>query len=90
LGLQSGDKGVRSIESVKFLTADIGLIAMVLVVPIQDISFRSIDAPAERVPVLDFFSFPQIQDDAYLNLLCNPQSGLSTVAFHGYIQTIWG
>jgi hypothetical protein len=90
LGLQAGDKGVRSIESVQFLTADIGLIAMVLVVPIENISFRSIDAPAERVPVTDFFDMPQIQDDAYLNLLCNPQSGLSTVAFHGYLQAVWG
>lgn len=90
LGLQAGDKGVRSIDSVKFLQPDIGLIALVLVVPIENISLRTIDAPAERVPVLDFMDLPQIQDDAYLNLLCIPQSGLSTVAFHGSIQTVWG
>jgi hypothetical protein len=90
LGLQAGDKGVRSIESVQFLTPDIGLIALVLVVPVENISLRTIDAPAERVPIIDFFDMPQIQDDAYLNLLCNPQSSLSTVAFHGYIQSVWG
>lgn len=90
LGLQAGDKGVRSVDSVQFLQPDIGLIALVLVAPVENISLRTIDAPAERVPVTDFMDLPQIQDDAYLNLLCLPQAGLSTVAFHGTIQTIWG
>lgn len=90
LPLQPGDKGVRSIQSIQFLTADIGLISLVLVVPIENISLRTIDAPAERVPVVDFFDFPQIQDDAYLNLLCNPAANIGSVPFHGYIQTVWG
>jgi len=90
LPLQSGDKGVRSVESVTFLTPDIGLISLVLVEPVENICLRTIDAPAERVPVIDFFGLPQIQDDAYLNLICCPNASLAATAFHGSLQTVWG
>jgi hypothetical protein len=90
LPLQSGDKGVKSIQSVTFLTADIGLIALVLVATIENITLRTIDAPAERVPVVDFFDFPQIQDDAYLNMICCPNASLAGTPFHGSLQTVWG
>ena len=90
LPLQAGDKGVRSIESVTFLTPDIGLISLVLVEPVENICLRTIDAPAERVPVIDFFDFPQVQDDAYLNLICCPNASLAGTPFHGYLQTVWG
>lgn len=90
LPLQSGDKGVKSIQSVTFLTPDIGLIALVLVQTIENITLRTIDAPVERVPVVDFFDLPQIQDDAYLNLICCPNASLAATAFHGSLQTVWG
>lgn len=90
LPLQSGDKGVRSIQSVTFLTPDIGLIALVLTKTIENICLRTIDAPAERVPITDFFDMPQVQDDAYLNLICCPNASLQATAFHGYLQTVWG
>ena len=89
LALQPGDTGVRSITSVTFLDADIGLIAFVLVKPVENTMLRTIDAPAERNCFVDMSSMPQIDDDAYLNLLCCPQGSLASQAFHGIIQVIW-
>lgn len=51
LPLQSGDKGVRLIEDINFLTPDIGLLAFVLVDPLENVNVRTIDAPAERTPL---------------------------------------
>lgn len=90
LPLQYGDTGVRSIDSITFLSPDIGLIALVLVKPIDNISVRTIDAPAERVPFVDFAHLPIIPDDAYLNLICCPQGNLAAAPIHGYIETVWG
>jgi hypothetical protein len=90
LPLQIGDKGVKTIDSVTFLSADVGLISFVLVAPIENHQIRSIDAPAERVPFVDFADLPIIEDDAYLNLICCPQGNLSGAPIHGYIQTVWG
>ena len=90
LPLQSGDTGVRSIDSITFLSPDIGLIALVLVKPIDNVSVRTIDAPAERVPLVDFSHLPIIEDDAYLNLICCPQGTLAAAPIHGYIETVWG
>ena len=90
LPLQENDRGVQSVQSVTFLTPDIGLISLVLVQPIENICARGIDAPAERVPVVDFINMPQIQDDAYLNLIISAPGSLSGAPFHGYIQSVWG
>jgi hypothetical protein len=90
LPLQQGDTGVRAIESVQYFDPDFGLVALVLVKPIEDTSIRGIDAAVERVPVLDFVDLPVIKDDAYLNLICCPMGSLSATAIHGIIETIWG
>ncbi|HPL78877.1 MAG TPA: hypothetical protein PKY40_07735 [Burkholderiaceae bacterium] len=89
LPLQPGDRGVRSIEAVTFLTGDVGLISFVLVKPVENIAIRTIDAPAERVPFTDFCDLPVIEDDAYLNLICCPQGTLAGAPLHGTITTIW-
>lgn len=90
LPLQAGDKGVRQIDSVTFLSPDYGLIAFVLVYPIENTAIRTIDAPVERVPVTDFSGLPIIEDDAYLNLICCPKGTLANAPIHGYVQTVWG
>lgn len=90
LPLAPGDTGVRLIEGVTFYTADIGLIALVLVKPVAAHQIRTIDAPAERNYLQDFAAMPAIADDAYLNLICCPQGTLSAAPIHGTIQTIWG
>lgn len=89
LPLQAGDRGVRSIEAVTFLTGDVGLISFVLVKPVENIAIRAIDAPAERIPFTDFCDLPVIEDDAYLNLICCPQGTLAAAPLHGTLTTIW-
>jgi hypothetical protein len=87
--LQEGDKGVRRIDGITFLTPDVGLISMVLVNPVENIAQRGIDAPTERIPMTDFVDMPIIEEDAYLNVICCPNASLSAVPLMGTIETIW-
>lgn len=87
--LAPGDKGVRSIESITFATGDVGLIALVLVKPLYSHNVCTIDAPMERLTVLDTAALPIIEDDAYLNLIGNCQGSFSGAPLHGTITTIW-
>lgn len=89
LPFQEGDTGVRSIDSVTFRTPDVGLIALVLVKPVENIALRTIDAPVERNCFVDTSDMPIINDDAYLNLICCPRGTLSGAPIHGLIQTVW-
>lgn len=90
LPLQAGDTGVRLIEGIRFFTADVGLIALVLVNVIENHIIRTIDAPSERNCFAEFSAMPIIADDAYLNIICCPNGTLSAAPIHGYIQTVWG
>ena len=90
LPLQYGDKGVQSVQSITLLGTDIGQFALVLVNPIENITVRTIDAVAERNPVIDFVDMPIIADDAAINLICLPNGSLSGAAIHGYSYTVWG
>lgn len=81
--LQVGDTGVRSIESCTFLTADVGLITLVLVKPIAQMMLRGVDAPVEKDFLLDHGQLPRVYDDAYLNLICCPSASVSGVSFFG-------
>lgn len=89
IGLQNGDSGVRSIESVTMLGADVGLFTLILVKPLAQTTIKEITAPYEK----DFFilaqSVPQIEDDAYLNFLCLPRGTLAATALIGDIKVIW-
>jgi hypothetical protein len=87
--LQAGDTGVRSVQSVTMLGADVGLFAIVLVKPLADLQIRGVDAPVEVDFLKDFSTAPQIMDDAYLNMICCPSASLSGVALHGDITTVW-
>lgn len=91
LTLFPGDTGVRRILSVTFDTADIGLLAFVLVKPIEQIILREILTTGERTPVTDFFDLPVIEDDAYLSILLNGGQGIATqCGYIGTLQTVWG
>ena len=90
IALQAGDTGVKQIDSVTFLSADVGLIAFVLVKPVELHTVRTIDAPTERTPITDMCSLPVIEDDAYLNLIANTQASFQNAPFHGTITTVWG
>jgi hypothetical protein len=87
--LQEGDTGVRSIESVTMLGADVGLFSLVLVKPLAQLSLRGIDAPVEVNYFTDFGQLPRIEDDAYLNFICCPSGSLAATALHGDISVVW-
>ena len=89
LPLQSGDTGVRSIEGLTMLGSDVGLMTLVLVKPIAQMSLRGADAPVEVDYFKDFSGLPVIEDDAYLNFICCPVGTLAATALHGEIQTAW-
>ena len=91
LALAPGDTGIRSVQSVTFNTPDIGLLAFVLVKPLEQIMLREIGQTGERTPALDFFDLPVIADNAYLSILINTGvTSASSATFIGTIQTVWG
>ena len=90
LTLAPGDTGIKRVVSVTFDSPDIGLLAFVLVKPIEQINLRE-NTTGERTPVTDFLDLPVIEDDAYLSILMN--GGLANMVQSGYIgtlQTVWG
>lgn len=89
LPLQQGDTGVRSIESVTMLGADVGLFALVLVKPLAQLQLRGSDAPVEVDYFTMFGQLPTIVDDAYLNFLACPAGSLAATALHGDITVVW-
>lgn len=90
IGLQDGDSGVRSIESVTMLGADVGLFTLILVKPLAQMQIKEITAPYEK----DFYThaacLPEVEDDAYLNFLCIPNGSLAATALIGDLKVIWG
>jgi hypothetical protein len=89
LPMQSGDTGIRSIESVTMNGADVGLFTIVLVKPLFQTQIRGVDAPVERDYFLQGAAMPQIQDNAYVNLICLPTGSLSGVSIFGDLKTVW-
>ena len=87
--LQQGDKGVRSIESVNFYTADVGLITLVLIKPLATLTIRGVDAPVEVDYLQNFSTMPRIYDDAYLNFICCPNGTLASANLSGDITVNW-
>lgn len=88
--LQEGDTGVRAVESVTMTSPDTGFFAIVLVRPLASIMLRGNDAPHDKDFLISESWMPQIQDDAYLSLLCLPNGSLSGVAVRGTLDCIWG
>lgn len=89
IGLQSGDTGIRSIDSVFMLGADVGLFTLILVKPLGTSVIRGIDAPVEKDYFLEAGVIPRIYDDAYLSFICLPQGTLAATALMGDIKIIW-
>jgi hypothetical protein len=88
--LQSGDSGIRSIESVQMISGtDVGLFTLVLVKPLLQTQIVGIDAQVEVESLIEKGSVPRIFDDAYLNFICLPQGSLAATTINGYIKTIW-
>lgn len=89
LPLQSGDKGVRSVESITFLGSNGGLGALVLVKPLYNTMLRELASPVEANCFKDSALMPIIQQGAYLNFLCLPNASIAGVPITGTLKTIW-
>jgi len=89
IGLQSGDTGIRSIDSVFMLDADVGLMTLILVKPLGTSVIRGITAPVEKDYFLESGTIPRIYDDAYLSFICLPQGTLAATALMGDIKTVF-
>lgn len=89
IGLQAGDSGVRSIESVTMGGADVGLMSLILVKPLVQTCFREITVPYEKdflVPTTDLI---RIYNDAFLNFLVLPLGSLAATVLRGDLKVIW-
>jgi len=89
IGLQAGDSGVRSIESVTMLGVDVGLMSLILVKPLAQTCFREITVPYEKdflVPTTDLI---RIYDNAFLNFLVLPLGTLAATVLRGDLKVIW-
>lgn len=90
LPLQTGDTGVRSVQSVTIGgTGDVGLFALVLVKPLASISLYEITAASETDYLLDAATLPVIEDDAYLNFIAMPTGTLANAPIIGILETTW-
>lgn len=89
IGLQSGDTGVRSIDSVQMLGPDVGLFSLVLVKPLATTLLKEISAPVEKDFLIQSEQLPVIQDNAYLGMLCLPQGTLAATALIGDLKVTW-
>jgi len=88
-GLQDGDSGVRSIESVTMNGADVGLFTLILVKPLAQTAIKEITAPYEKDFFLAAGNLPEVKDDAYLSFLCVPNGSLSATVLMGDLKVIW-
>lgn len=89
LPLQSGDTGVRSVESIQFNSPNGGLAALVLCKPLYTTMIRELTAPYESNCLKDSGLLPEIKPGAYLNMLALPNANISGVPIQGHITTIW-
>jgi hypothetical protein len=92
--LQAGDTGVRSIESVTWLTSDVGLVTFVLVKPLATIALQPLSNSIYTPREVDFAisnagKMPVIVDDAYINMICLPTGTLAGGQYFGTVETIW-
>jgi hypothetical protein len=88
IGLQAGDTGVRSIDSVQMISGpDVGLFTLVMVKPLITSQILEQTAPVEESLLIEKGSMPEIKDDAYLNWICLPNGSLSGVSLFGMITT---
>ncbi|MCC6227452.1 MAG: hypothetical protein IT195_13750, partial [Microthrixaceae bacterium] len=89
MALQGTDTGVRSVESIEFLSGDVGLLCIVLVRPLATFRIFESTAPNYYDMLKDCSCLPCIEDDAYLNLICMPTGTLASAQIVGDLTTIW-
>lgn len=89
--LCTGDTGIRSIESITFLSSIGGIHALVLVRPLAWIAHDSNGIGAEKVFPLMTGSLPEIKSTAYVNFLTfSPVNWTAAVPLTGSLTFTWG
>ena len=92
VSLYPGDKGIRSIQNIEYLTSGGGIQAFVIVKPLFSVTmFEASAAPIE----IDFmadrsFQLPQIANDAYLSAIVRGTTTGNPATIIAQIETIWG
>jgi len=89
LPLQAGDSGVRSVDSVTFISGDVGLITIVLVKPIATFQIYDVTAASESDYAVGFTSLPEVKPDAYLNFICYPSGTVSSAQILGTAEFVF-
>jgi hypothetical protein len=89
LPLQSGDKGVQSVQDIRFLGSNGGLGALVLVKPLYNTMLRELQSPVEANCFKNSALLPKLEQGAYLNFLCLPNASIAGVPISGILKTIW-
>ena len=84
-----GDRGIRSVKDITFLSPNGGLAALVLVKPLATIVHSDITCVSETDFLLNTPSLPRVYDGAFLNLICCPAGSAATVPIFGELTTIW-
>lgn len=89
VGLQAGDSGVRSIESVTMQNVDVGLMSLILVKPLAQTCFREITVPYEKDFLIPTTDLVRIYDNAFLNFICLPLGTLAATVLRGDLKVVW-
>lgn len=89
--LQSGDTGIRSVESITMSVADSGIGALVICKAICSTSIREIGTPTEKDFVKDGMSLPKVTDGAVLGLVGISQGNIAVANTINFIfEFVWG
>jgi acetoacetate decarboxylase len=92
LPLQYGDYGVQKIDTLEFLTGDVGTVCLLLVKPIISLPIYEIMAPCDWNLWFHLGLLPEIKNDAYLNFIYKPavaSTGAVTNTIYGDLTTVW-
>lgn len=92
LKLATGDRGVKSIQSVEYLSGGGGIQAFVIAKPLFSMTmFEATVAPIEVDMMADrSFKLPQVAQGAYLSAIARGTTSASPATIIGQIETIWG
>lgn len=89
LRLNSNDTGIRRVLSITNLTVNGGLVALVLVKPLADITLSEINVPTE-VSFLNWKpGLPQIVDGAFLSFVCMAAGSIAGTIITGRHDFVW-
>lgn len=92
LPLQSGDKGIKSVESIRLsATATSGVMNIVLCKPLAVMPVTTVGVACERDFLNQIPSLPRIYDGAALHWLLYAGAAVPTgTSYFGHIDTVWG